>query len=92
MISSQEAIDRFGDAYRAMVDAGIFASTFSGSYDIPRQPWEMHFSMLRPMEDDTAKTVVSLFLEAEYDARDIKFFRQGASKTQFYATFQRGDC
>lgn len=92
MINNQEAIDRYADAYKVLVNAGIFASTFEGSYQLPREPWEMHFSMLRPIGTDLAKVYVTKFLQDEYQATDIKFFRDGASEVRFYASFKRGDC
>lgn len=92
MLNEREKIERDSDSYHSLVVAGLFASKFSGSYQVPRQPWEMEFMMLREMDSEAAKAEATAFLQIEYDATGIQFFRVGASTNKFVARFYRRDC
>jgi sugar phosphate isomerase/epimerase len=92
MITDREPIERRTEAYRILVDAGLMAARFSGTYQIPREPWEMEFVMLREMDPEAAKAGATAYLQLEFEGTGIQFFRVGASATKFVARFYRRDC
>lgn len=92
MLTDKEPIDRYDEAYAILHEYGLMAARFSGSYQIPRQPWEMQFFMVREMTAETAKSGATAYLTAGYEATGIQFFRDGASARSFIARFYRGDC
>lgn len=92
MITDREPIDRASDSYHILIETGLFASRFGGSYQLPPEPWEMEFMMTREMDAEAAKAGATAFLQLEYDATGIQFFRVGASLTKFVARFYRRDC
>ena len=92
IINESEAIDRFSDAYQQLARDGLFAGRLQGSYQIPREAWEMTFMMLRDTDKEAAKAIALAYLSAEFDAKGVQFFRDGASQVKFIARFYRGDC
>lgn len=90
-ITELETIDRFSDDYQEMARAGLFAGRLQGNYQIPREPWEITFMMLRELDKEDAKAIAAGYLSAAFDAKGVQFFRDGASQVKFIARFYRGD-
>jgi len=87
---NSEGITRTSSAYDAMKCQGVIAGSFKGNY-FQCEGWEMAFYM-GALDPERAKNVATEYLEREYDAINIYFFRKkGEIETKFYARFTRRD-
>ena len=87
-----ENIQRFRQPYLTMSQYGLFVHDLRGDYTRGAF-WQVQVTMLNPMDPDVAKALVAGWLESEYRAESITFFKRSSDKSnQFRVQFVRKDC
>ena len=87
-----EQIERLNGPYLQMAQYGLFVHDLRGYYTMGAA-WQCQVSMLTDIPRDVAKAVVAGWLQSQYLAENIVFFRRSSDKeNQFRVTFMRKDC
>lgn len=87
-----EPITRTNQAYLQMAQYGLFVHDLRGEY-VRGHLWQCQVSMLVDIAPDIAKACVAGWLQSEYMADSITFFKRSSDKpNQFRVQFDRKDC
>lgn len=86
-----EPIETRTDIYVSMSTHGLFVWNLRGKY-MPDYLWTIQVEITGFMTPEQSKAKLTTWLEGQYKATEITFFRRSSDKdTVFRASFKRGD-